>query len=103
VYSLVCGEGGLAPDYFLNRMGLREANDYIMGLNRRHRQQWEQTRLLCRLIHKIETGKELELDYPWDDADDEVDSAETEAQHTERLAALRQRAKEMEAELNNKR
>jgi hypothetical protein len=101
VYSLVCGEGGLSPDYFLNHMGLREANDYITGLNRRYRQQWEQTRLLCRLIHKVETGKELELDFPWDEEDEDT-AAESRQEHERRLEELRQRAKVMEGRMNKK-
>jgi hypothetical protein len=82
-------------------MGLQEASDFITGLNRRYRQQWEQTRLLCRLIHKVETGKELEMDLPWDD-EEENENKETEEQYEQRLQELRLRAKRMEAQMNKK-
>jgi hypothetical protein len=89
------GEGGCDAAYFLDKMGIGEARSYIAGLNRRHRQEWEQTRLLCRLIHKIETGKDFDMELPWDEEDDEAEGKSQE-QHDAELEQARQRARELE-------
>ena len=88
------GEGGCTAEYFLNRMTVSEAVCYIKGLNRRHRQDWERTRMLCRLITSVLTGEELDLPFPWDEEEDRKDLTEDE------LDALRERARMMEKLMN---
>ena len=43
----------------------------MRGQDRRSRQQWEQTRVLAGLVHKVLTGKDLEMELPWDEPDDD--------------------------------
>lgn len=93
---MIVGEGGCSADYFFNRMGITEAVGYIKGLNRRHRQSWEQSRMLCRLVYKLLSGEDLEWDFPWDS---EQESEEPEATKEE-LAALREKARKMEILMN---
>lgn len=93
MYQLIVGEGGCSPDYFLNKMSLAETRDYIAGLNRRYRQDWERTRLTAQVFHKVQTGKDLELDFPWE--------VEEKPQPTEEeLDMLREKAKNMERIMN---
>lgn len=97
VYQLVVGEGGVSPEYFMRRMSVAEVRDYIKGLNRRHRQAWEQTRLLCRFVHGAGGGKNFNLPFSWDDENGEQE--EKREATPEELAALRARAREMEKKL----
>ena len=97
VYQLVVGEGGVSPEYFLRRMSVGEAKDYIKGLNRRHRQAWEQTRLLCRFVYGAAGGKNFEMPFSWDCENGEEE--EKREATPEELAALRARAREMEKKL----
>lgn len=71
----------------MDRMTVAEARSYIEGQNRRHRQSWEQMRLLCCLIHKVQTGKELDIDLPWDNEGEDEAPEEREA-HLEELRAM---------------
>ena len=48
-------------------MSIAEAVSYIRGQDRRSRQTWEQTRVLAGLVHKVLTGKDLDMSLPWDD------------------------------------
>lgn len=90
------GEGGCDPEYFLYRMGPGEARDYVEGMNRRKRQDWERTRATMGLVYKVLTGETLDMPFPWDEREDFLPTAE-EAE------ALRRKAKEMERELNEQR
>lgn len=47
-------------------MSVHEARDYIIGLNRRYRQDWERTRMEVQVLHKVQTGKDLDLEFPWE-------------------------------------
>lgn len=93
VYQLIVGEGGCSPDYFFNRMGVPEARDYIVGLNRRYRQDWERTRMLSQVFHKVQTGKDLDIEFPWE-IEDKPEVTEEE------IEALRKKAKVMENLMN---
>ena len=77
-------------------MTMQEAEDYIAGQDRRYRQPWEMTRLLAKLIHKVETGKELKLDFPWDNEEEEERPEAT----PEELAKLNEEAQRMAEYLN---
>lgn len=37
----------MSSDYFLHHLTLSEATDYIKGQDRRHRRQWEMTRMIA--------------------------------------------------------
>lgn len=90
------GEGGCSPDYFLHKMTVDEADSYLKGQDRRSRQGWEQTRLLCGLICKVLTGDDLGLTFPWDE------SGEADITTPEELARLREMARRAEAAANAK-
>ena len=94
---MVVGEGGVSPEYFMRRMSVAEVKDYIKGLNRRHRQTWEQTRLLCRFVYGAAGGKNFEMALPWDNEDEDEERKEATP---EEMAALRERAREMEKAMN---
>lgn len=97
VYQLVVGEGGVSPEYFMRRMSVAEVKDYIKGLNRRHRQTWEQTRLLCRFVYGAAGGKNFEMPFSWDNENEEQEEKREATE--EELAALRARAREMEKKM----
>lgn len=74
-------------------MGVPEARDYIVGLNRRYRQDWERTRMLSQVFHKVQTGKDLDIEFPWE-IEDKPEVTEEE------IEALREKAKVMENLIN---
>lgn len=55
------------PEYFLHRLTLAEAQDYIKGQDRRERQSWSQTRFLCQVVHKLLTGEDFEMKFSWEE------------------------------------
>lgn len=77
-------------------MSITETVCYLNGQDRRHRQQWEQTRLLAGLVCKVLTGDDIGLEFPWDDEAQE-DKPETTP---EELEALRAAAREAERTVN---
>lgn len=79
-------------------MSWSEARHYIEGLNRRHRQGWEQTRQLWYVLVKGLFGENADFPLPWDEkqaSNAGLDDSE------EALEALRERADEFEKMLNN--
>ena len=80
----------------MHRMTLAEAGHYMAGQDRRARQGWEQTRLLCGLVYKVLTGEDFVLDFPWDE---KTDAEVTTPEEMERLRAL---ARKIEAAENAK-
>nr|DAX88651.1 MAG TPA: hypothetical protein [Caudoviricetes sp.] len=99
LYSRVVGEGGIAPDYFLDKMDFIEVESFIDGLNRRNREAWEQTRLLGFIIAQSNSTKTLKqtdiLRFPWDE-EEKKDTCVTD----EEMKRLRVMAKEIESQLN---
>lgn len=72
------------PDYFLHHLTLSEATDYIKGQDRRHRQQWEMTRMIaCGL------GVDY-FEFTWEKERPKSDEALTEEQ--KEWEALRRKA-----------
>lgn len=57
----------------MHRMTIAEAVSYMRGQDRRSRQAWEQTRVLAELVHKVLTGKDLDMELPWDEAENDED------------------------------
>lgn len=99
LYSRVVGEGGIAPDYFLDKMDFIEVESFIDGLNRRNREAWEQTRLLAFIIAQSNSTRTLKqtdiLRFPWDE-EEKKDTSVTD----EEMQRLRAKAKEVESQLN---
>lgn len=74
---------------------MSEARAYLTGQDRRHRQSWEQTRMLMSLVHKMLTGENLNMDLPWDEG--VAEKEETTAEDLQRLRAL---ARQEESRMN---
>lgn len=76
-------------------MTFAEALDYLTGQDRRHRQQWETTRMLANVVSKTLTGEVTDCTFPWDD-----ESEPQEETTEEDLARLRAMARAAEAAMN---
>lgn len=96
VFRIVCGQGGCNPEYFMDRMSISEAREYMEGVFMRERAGWRQTKVMAEIFIRVMTGEEKNIPLPWDDEtwDDET----TE----EDLEELRKKAERMEDYLNGK-
>lgn len=98
----VVGEGGIAPDYFLDRMTLAEVRYFLEGLGRRNRESWEQTRIIAYVIAQANSTKDLEpsdiLCFPWEDEKEKKGQTTVTDAEMERL---REKAKLIEKGINH--
>ena len=94
VFRVVCGQGGCSPEYFMDRMSISEAREYMEGVFMRERAGWEQTRMMSELLIKVMTGEDHHIPLPWDDEREEDETTE------EDLEELRMKAERMEALMN---
>ena len=83
----------------MHRMTVAEALSFLLGQDRRHRQGWEQTRLLGGLVYKVLTGESWQYKFPWDD---ENQSAEPDETTQDEFRTLRAHARTMEKFFNAK-
>ena len=65
----------------MHRMTMAEAVSYMRGQDRRCRQQWEQTRELAGLVHKVLTGKDYNRHFPWDNEREDAKVMTLDEQH----------------------
>jgi len=96
VFRVVCGQGGCSPEYFMDRMSIGEAREYMEGVMMRERGGWEQTRVLSEILIKVMTGEDRHIPLPWDD-ETNMDDETTE----EDLEELRKKAERMEKLMNH--
>lgn len=82
----------------MHRMTIAEAASYMRGQDRRSRQQWEQTRMLAGLVHKVLTGEDYKLEFPWDDES----GADSKEMSPEDLQEMWGKARAMEAMMNRR-
>lgn len=75
-------------------MKLSEAGRYVRGLNRRHRNGWEQTKVLGNAIAGM-IGGEFELELPWQKTEKPVATEEE-------MEEARERARKLEKIMNAK-
>jgi hypothetical protein len=70
IYSLLVLEGGLSPDYVLDKMQMYELEALISCLYQKNRESWEQTRLLAYILAQVNSTKKLKpsdiLSFVWD-------------------------------------
>jgi hypothetical protein len=99
VFRIVCGQGGCNPEYFMDRMSISEAREYMEGVFMRERAGWEQTRMMSELLIKVMTGEDYHIPLPWD-VPWAVDAAAEETTEEE-LEELRKKAERMEALMNH--
>ena len=101
MYSRVCGECGVSPDYFLDRMTLTEVRHLLEGYERRKRDAWEQTRILGYITAQVNSTKKLKqtdiLSFPWDQ---EVIKKKVVSVPDSEIKRLREKAKQVEQTLN---
>lgn len=101
MYSRVCGECGVSPDYFLDRMTLTEVRHLLEGYERRKRDAWEQTRILGYITAQVNSTKKLKqtdiLSFPWDQ---EVIKKKVVSVPDSEIERLRNKAKQVEQTLN---
>ena len=93
---MVCGQGGCSPEYFMDRMSISEAREYMEGVMMRNRSGWEQTRVLSEILIKVMTGEDRHIPLPWDEDTEDEDATEKE------LEELRLKAERMEEYFNGK-
>lgn len=63
-------EGGLSPEYVLDRMAMYEIEPLVSNLLLRHKESWEQTRLLAFILAQVNSTKKLKptdiISFTWD-------------------------------------
>ena len=95
------GEGGVSPDYFLDKMSFSEVRYFLQGLSMRNRESWEQARILGYIIAQSNSTKELKqtdiLRFPWDEEGEAQTNLVCEAD----MERLRQKAKAIESQLKD--
>lgn len=96
------GEGGISPDYFLDRMTLTEVRYFLEGYERRKRDAWEQTRILGFITAQVNSTKKLKqtdiLSFPWDQETTKKKKAVSVPDSE--IERLRNKAKQVEQTLN---
>ena len=92
VFRVVCGQGGCSPEYFMDRMSISEAREYMEGVFMRERAGWRQTKAMAELFIKVMTGEEKNIPLPWDDetgsegmTDEEYEEMTLKAEKMERF------------------
>lgn len=98
----MCGECGVSPEYFLDRMTLTEVRYFLEGYERRKRDAWEQTRILGYITAQVNSTKALKqtdiISFPWDEKiKKKQKTASIPESEKERL---RNKAREIEQTLN---
>lgn len=96
VFRVVCGQGGCSPEYFMDRMSISEAREYMEGVSMRERAGWRQTKAMAEIFIKVMTGEDKNIPLPWDDETEDEETTE------EDLEELRKKAERMEDYLNGK-
>lgn len=59
-------EVGLSPDYVLDEMEVYEIKPLMKRAYLRHRDSWEQTRVLANWIHNAFFKGKFSMKFPWD-------------------------------------
>lgn len=96
VFRIVCGQGGCNPEYFMDRMSISEAREYMEGVFMRERAGWRQTKAMAELFIKVMTGEEKDIPLPWDD------ETEAEGMTDEEYEEMTLKAEKMERFFNSK-
>lgn len=65
-------EAGLSPDYVLDKMEQYEIQPLINHLHYKHKESWEQTRMLGYIIAQSQSTKKLKITdimkFPWEES-----------------------------------
>jgi len=99
IYSLLVLEGGLSPDYVLDKMQMYELETLISSLYQKNRESWEQTRLLAYILAQVNSTKKLKpsdiLSFVWDN-----DNKGNTSISNEDVKRLKERAKQYTSKYN---
>lgn len=70
IYSALVIEGGLDPEYVLDKMQMYELEPLISNLHRKDRNSWEQARMIAYVIAQCNSTKKLKptdiMQFTWD-------------------------------------
>lgn len=70
IYSALVIEGGLAPEYVLDKMQMYELEPLISNLHKKDRNSWEQSRMIAYVIAQCNSTKKLKptdiMQFTWD-------------------------------------
>lgn len=103
MFSIVVVENGICdPEYFFDKMQMYELEVILDNLQLRHKQNWEQTRLLAYIIAQSNSTKKINITdvikFSWDNAKDETIDIMTD----EDKDRLKKKSDEIIKELNTK-
>lgn len=74
-------EGGLPPDYVLDRMELYEVPHLVKAIEQKRRPQWEQARMISLVVANAFGAKikPKHLPFPWDEEKAETEKVDVKA------------------------
>lgn len=71
IYSIVVVEGGVNPEYFLDRMKQYELDAIIKGIENKSKPSWEQARMIMYMVAQCNSTKNLKptdiMKFTWDE------------------------------------
>lgn len=90
-------EGGFEAEYFMTKMPIFEAMEYLASVQYRGRDRWEQARMIAYMVAQVNSKKVLKpseiIKYAWDE------NKESEAVNAVDLERLKQKAEYLEKKL----
>ena len=82
-------EGGISPEYVLDSMAMYEIEPLVSSLLLRHKESWEQTRILAYILAQVNSTKKLKptdiLSFTWDKEDKQDKNTSITNKDIERL------------------
>lgn len=70
VYTALVIEGGLEPEYVLDKMQMYELESLMTNIHKKHKEGWEQARLIAYVIAQSNSTKKLKpadiIQFVWD-------------------------------------
>ena len=102
IYQTLVIQCGLSPDYVLDKMQMYEVQPLITSMHLKHRDSWEQSRMIAYIIAQVNSRKKLNptdiIKFAWDN--EEEMNKET-SMSNEDIERLRKKAKEYSLKINN--
>lgn len=102
VYAKFVLEGGLDPEYVLDKMQIYEVRTLLKNWNTIHKESWEQTRWMTCMIMNMLSKNQIHLtdliEFPWDE-DEGIQKHK--GLTDERMKSLMAMAKQFEKKMSN--
>ena len=93
-------QGGVQPDYVLDRMNFYEIEALLENLWMKNKESWEQTRVQAYITAQTQSTKKIDMNdmmsFPWEKKVEKVEDT------PEDIEMMRKEMKEMEDKLNKK-